>query len=152
MIQTKQKEKNTMREKEMKECVCAEPCEGMLEDMPVTYFPTSKKQRLPSRSSDSHPGAATPIQEQRLPSRSSDSHPGAATPIQEQQPERKRETNERRKREINGRRKREINGRRKREINGRRKRRWNNAVRDNKKTRSINCSRQDDAEYENDHM
>ena len=36
MIQTKQKEKNTMREKEMKECVCAEPCEGMLEDMPVT--------------------------------------------------------------------------------------------------------------------
>ena len=25
-----------MREKEMKECVCAEPCEGMLEDMPVT--------------------------------------------------------------------------------------------------------------------
>ena len=37
MIQTKQKEKNTMREKEMKECVCAEPCEGMLEDMPVTF-------------------------------------------------------------------------------------------------------------------
>ena len=36
MIQTKQKEKNTMRERQMKECVCAEPCEGMLEDMPVT--------------------------------------------------------------------------------------------------------------------
>ena len=52
IIQAKEKEKNTMREKEMKECVCAEPCEGMLEDMPVTYFPTSEKQRLPSRSNN----------------------------------------------------------------------------------------------------
>ena len=30
-----------MREKEMKECVCAEPCEGMLEDMPVTSILSS---------------------------------------------------------------------------------------------------------------
>ena len=27
---------NTVREREMKECVYAEACEGMLEDMPVT--------------------------------------------------------------------------------------------------------------------
>ena len=36
MIQTK-------KERVMKECVCVEACEGMLEDMPVTYFPTSEK-------------------------------------------------------------------------------------------------------------